>query len=293
MAVPTAGPADAVGPPELLVVGHVTLDQAGGQLRPGGAAYYAAWTGHRLGLRVALFTAHGPDFPVGALPAATERRIVPAPATTRFELGDGRTGRRLRLLAKAPPLAPETLPVPWWQAPLVLLCPVAGELDPSWAGGFADAALGLAAQGWLRAAGRDGRVRPRAWTEAGLLLPRAQLVVVSEEDVAAFPDAPARWFQRVPLGAVTRGAAGATLYVGGEPYHVVPDEAREQDATGAGDVFTATLLVQFQRGGDPWEAAAAAACAAAASVEGPGAEAIPDEAGLAARLAAYRRRRGG
>src|SRR5206468_947561 len=93
-----------------------------------------------------------------------------------------------------------------------------------------------------------------------------------------------------PLGAITRGRRGATLYVNGEPYHVAPDRAAETDPTGAGDVFATTLLIEYQRVGDAWEAAAAAACAGAATVEGTGVAALLDRAGLAARLAAYQRR---
>ena len=60
------------------------------------------------------------------------------------------------------------------------------------------------------------------------------------------------------------GAAGALLNVNAERYEVRPRPARrEMDATGAGDVFAATFLVHYHRGGQPWEAAEAAACAAA------------------------------
>ena len=94
-------------------------------------------------------------------------------------------------------------------------------------------------------------------------------------------------------GVVNRDATLVELFVNGEPYHVAPDQAHEVDETGAGDVFATVLLIEYDRTGDPWEAAAVAACAGAASVEGPGAFAVPDRAGLTARLTAYRKRRGG
>jgi len=89
---------------------------------------------------------------------------------------------------------------------------------------------------------------------------------------------------------VTAGAAGALLYVNGERYEVRPRRAREVDPTGAGDVFAATFLVQYQRSADPWEAAEAATCAASLSVEGEGWSAIPDAARLEDALAEYRAR---
>jgi sugar/nucleoside kinase (ribokinase family) len=133
-------------------------------------------------------------------------------------------------------------------------------------------------------------VCPQPWEDADDLLPVAQLVVLSEEDLAGSEGMAVKWFQQVPVGAVTRARRGATLFVNGEPYHVEPDRAAEADPTGAGDVFATTLLIEYQRSGEAWEAAAAAACAGAAAVEGPGASALLDRAGLEARLRAYHRR---
>ena len=69
------------------------------------------------------------------------------------------------------------------------------------------------------------------------------------------------WFQRMPVGVLTADRVGALLFVNGERYEVQPRPAREVDPTGAGDVFAATFLIQYQRDGDAWQAAAAAACA--------------------------------
>jgi sugar/nucleoside kinase (ribokinase family) len=116
--------------------------------------------------------------------------------------------------------------------------------------------------------------------------------VVSHEDVEPFEKDAFEWFQQVPIGAVTHGAAGAILFVNGERYGVEPDVAVEKDGTGAGDVFAAALLIGYNRDGNAWDAAAAAACCAAASVEADGAAGIPERGDLKARLAAYRRRHG-
>jgi len=61
------------------------------------------------------------------------------------------------------------------------------------------------------------------------------------------------WFQRMPVGVLTADREGALLFVNGERYEVHPRPAREVDPTGAGDVFAATFLVQYQREGDPWQ----------------------------------------
>ena len=152
-----------------------------------------------------------------------------------------------------------------------MLCPVANEVDPGLAAAF-DAGVGRGAaagvdagawEGWGRRAAAMGGCGPGA--------PHAHSVVVSEEDVEPFEKDALDWFQRVPVGVVTRGSRGATLFVNGDPYHVEPDTAAEVDPTGAGDVFATTLLIEYEREGNHWDAAAAAACAAAMSVEAPGA----------------------
>jgi sugar/nucleoside kinase (ribokinase family) len=275
---------------DFVAVGHVTLDHTQSGTRPGGAAYYAALTAHRLGLSVGLVTSFGPDFPSGELPGDIDVVNVPTERTTVFRVEESARGRQLTLVSRAADILEEHLPDAWRDVTLGMLCPVINEVDPALAAGFGDGAVGVAPQGWMRRRGSGGAIEPQSWDDADLVLPHAQALVVSAEDIEPFEKTVLEWFQQLPLAAVTRGRAGATLFVNGEPYHVAPDHAAEVDATGAGDVFATALLIEYQREANPWEAAAAAACAAAASVEAPGAAGIPDRAGLRARLAAYHRR---
>jgi sugar/nucleoside kinase (ribokinase family) len=281
------------GVPDLVVAGWVTLDRVDGDTRPGGAAYYAAVTAARQGLRVGVLTSHGPEFPSEAWPHGVEVVNVAADRTAVFRVETDATGRRLAVEATATPLAVPHLPDAWRGAPLVVVCPIAGEVDPALAGAFRDASVAVCPQGWLRRLEPDGAVATAPWDQAHDVLPHAQLLAVSQDDIAPFAEQTREWVQRVPLAVVTRGAEGAILFVNGERYHVEADLAREVDATGAGDVFAATLLIHYQREGNAWESAAAAACAAAASVEGKGAAGVPDRAALEERLRAYRRRRDG
>lgn len=279
---------------DFLAIGHLTLDETPRGVRPGGAAYYAAMTVHRLGLRVGIVTAFGDDYSPRALPADIEIAHVASARTTRYALTGSARARRLALRARAADISVDDVPPGWRQVPLVALCPVAGEVDPALAASFADAAVAVLPQGWMRRVGSGGAISPGPWEDASSVLAHAQLVALSEDDVGAVDAGEVvAWFQEVPLGALTRGAGGATLYVNGEPYHVAADPVAAVDDTGAGDVFAAALLIEYQRREDPWMAAAAAACAAAAVVTGEGASALPDREGLDARLAAYLRRQAG
>ncbi len=283
---------------DFVAVGHVTLDQTPRGIRPGGAAYYAAMTAHRAGLRVGLLTSFGPDFPRDALPSAITVANVPSARTTTFRIGQSRIGqgrrvRELTLFARAADLEAAAVPDEWREASLGALCPVAAEVDPALAAAFPEAALVAVPQGWMRQRGAGGVVAPQPWEDVGLVLPYVQALVVSVEDVEPFEKEALEWFQRVPLGAVTHGPEGAILFVNGERYGVEADVAVEQDDTGAGDVFATALLIAYNREANAWDAAAAAACCAAACVEADGVAGIPDRAALEARLAAYRRRQGG
>ncbi|MBI3030480.1 MAG: ribokinase [Candidatus Rokubacteria bacterium] len=278
--------------PQFVAVGHVTLDHFGEDVRPGGTALYAALTAHRLGCSVGLLTSFGPDFPRSLLPPDLEVARVPSPKTTMFRHDTGREGRRLTLLARAEDLEIGHLPPAWKSADLALLGPDANEVDPYLAAEFSEGAVGAAAQGWLRARGAGGVISPALWEDAALVLPHIQALFLSKEDVGPFEEEVVEWFQRIPIGVITVGSRGAHLFVSGERYFIEAEPADEVDPTGAGDVFAAAFLIDYQRHGDPWEAAQFAACAAALSVEGIGVAAVPLRVAVEGRLAAYRSRLG-
>ena len=195
----------------------------------------------------------------------------------------------MRVGATARPIRAADVPPDWRDASLVMLAPVLDEVDPRLAVAFTEGAVGAAAQGWLRALGQDGAVQPRPWSPPAVMLAKLQALFLSREDIRGQEGAVVEWFQRVPVGVLTAGGDGGLLFVNGERYEVRPRPAKEVDATGAGDVFAATFLVEYQRTNDPWEAVAAAACAGSLAVEGEGWARVPDRAALEAALAEYRR----
>ena len=275
--------------PDFVAIGHVTLDRIGEATRPGGAALFAAVTAHRLGLSVGLLTSHGDDFPLDLIPSKIEVVSIPAADTTRFEHRQDAAGRVSHVRAVAGALTMADVPDDWRAASLTLLAPVLDEVDPMIATLFADGAVGAAAQGWLRQPAPDGLVVPRAWRSPERLLQSVQALFLSREDIRGQEDEVVEWFQRMPVGALTADRDGALLFVNGERYEIHPRTAREIDPTGAGDVFATTFLIQYQRDGDPWQAAVAAACAGSLAVEGEGWSTVADRATLDAALADYER----
>ena len=275
--------------PDFVAIGHVTLDRFGESVRPGGSALYAAVTAHRLGLSVGLLTSHAEDFPLEIIPSHIEVVTVPADETTLFEHRQEAQGRVSHVRALASPLTDADVPEDWRDASLTLLAPVVDEVDPLIATLFTDGAVGAAAQGWVRRVKPDGLVVPRPWPSPEPLLQSVQTLFLSREDILGQEAEVIEWFQRLPIGVLTADRVGALLFVNGERYEVQPRPAREVDPTGAGDVFAATFLIQYQREGDPWLAAAAAACAGSLAVEGEGWSAVADRPALDAALLEYQR----
>lgn len=274
--------------PHFLVVGHVTRDLlADGTSRLGGTAVYAAVTAARLSCRVAVYTAAGPDLDLAPLHQAAEGVMIvcrPAPADTVF-VNRYRGGRREQfLLDRAAPLIAKDLPTNWRALPLVLLGPVAQEVSPTWIRSFPHARIGACLQGWLRAWDEEGRVRSSTWAEADRWLAQLDAAFLSEEDVLGDLSLVEQYAALCPVLVYTEGARGATLFQQGRPCPVAPFPAREEDPTGAGDVFAAAFLVRWVEGASPEEAARFAAAAASLSVQGPGVESIPHRSTVQALL---------
>ena len=279
-------------PPQFLVVGHVVQDLISDQdpeaWRLGGAASYASMLAHRLGLRTAVLTAAAPDLRLEELLPGIECRVVPSQRTTRIRNVYGGERRVQYLPQRATPLTAHDVPEDWRAAPIVLLGPVAGEIDDALALCFPRSLVGAGAQGWLREIGPDKRVKPvpPAQWRAEPILERAQALFLSDEDVlpGEAPAALKRWSELVDIVGFTRGDRGADLRYRGEWRHVDAFPASSVDLTGAGDVFAAAFLIRFREAGDVWEAGRFANAAAALSVEGVGIAGVPDRAGVEALL---------
>jgi len=259
-------------PPDILLMGHIVKDITPRGWRLGGTVAYAAAQAARLGLDVAAVTSCSPDVsPAEALPMA-HWHVVPSAATTSFDnrYTDGRREQWVTDVARA--LGPAHIPPAWCRAPLVLLGPVCGELDPEVGTLFPPTShVGLCAQGWLRRL-EDGKV------VAGQVEPDAAWLVgdtvfVSKEDVDD-PEGVAVWQRHVPTVILTRGARGCTVWDAGGRHDIDAFDVEEVDATGAGDVFAAAYMVRIRETGDTLSAARFASAAAALSVRGAGIEAV-------------------
>lgn len=261
--------------PELLILGHVTRDDyvGGPSRRLGGAAAFAARAAARLGVHTAVVTAAPRSFNLlGALRDEPNITVVRRPSrqATTFTLDYTGPVRRISLRHRARDLAATDIPVDWLTTPLCYVAPVIGECRRALVEHLHANVIVVGAQGWLRTVNDQGAVGPAVATEM-LEPPRGvHALVFSEQD---HPEAEALAQHAAPhvaLVALTRGAAGVTLFYEATRVDIAATPAHEIDPTGAGDVFGVVLALALQRGHDAVAAATLACQAAARVVEGPG-----------------------
>jgi hypothetical protein len=269
---------------DFLVVGNVTRDiLEDGSWLSGGAALYAAATATALGLRVAVVTRASSDEDLSQFPPAAVVTRLPAKRTTEFVNTYDGAIRLQKVTATAGTIGSEDVPEELWDVPLVLLGPVAGEVEPTFRQ-VLTGQVGVGAQGWLRAVDRDGNVVPSAWS-GGPTLENSLAVFASVEDAPEerMPGLVREWLGSVPIVIVTAGPLGGHVYLpqGERPIPVFP--ARQVDPTGAGDVFATAFLARYAETSDPYEATEFAAAAAACSIEGIGISKIPTRDDIASR----------
>lgn len=268
---------------DFVAIGHVTRDLLpAGATAAGGTARFAALLAQRLGLRPAIVTASAEPAPAGVAWAN-----IATHTSSTFENRYTTDGRRQWLHAVAPAISATAIPLGWRTAPIVLLGPVVHECPPALAAAFPSALIGATAQGWLRDWNDDlpSPIRQRRWRPAPQELERVLVISLSSEDVGGDDELAAYYASLTPIGIVTDGARGATMFLHGKPHHIPAYQAQECDPTGAGDVFATAFLIRLWETGDPFAAARFAAAAAACVVEGVGDAALPDRVRIIQRMA--------
>lgn len=272
---------------DFLVIGHVTRDVVPGGFQLGGTATFAARTALQLGWHTGILTRMGEDVVLPDALNGVALCRLPDQHTTTFE-NIYRNGTRRQFVRRvAAGMGTSDVPSAWTESKVVLLGPVAGEVDPQLVNRFPGALRGVVPQGWMRVWGEDGQVRYRRWQSAEAVLSKAHLLVLSEEDVQDESHLLADYADRVEVMVVTQGARGATVYWRNRCYPIPPRPTNEVEPTGAGDVFTAAFLIRWQETGDPLLAARFANVTASFSVEGPGISAIPSRSQVENWLASH------
>jgi sugar/nucleoside kinase (ribokinase family) len=130
-------------------------------------------------------------------------------------------------------------------------------------------------QGWLRQWDEKGRIHIMGWDQISDLLPTANAVVISMEDLVDDLRSVQDMAHHCEIFAVTDAARGAKVFWNGQQHDMPAPAVEEVDPTGSGDIFAAAFFVRLYQTNDPFEAARFANCLAAASVTRQGLASTP------------------
>ena len=254
---------------DYLAVGHVTEDQWPEGPTPGGTVTYSSRTARAYLERVSVLTAADGSLDVASAFPSIDVHRLEAPSTTRFRNIYTSTGR-VQIVSPCPViLTPDRLTGEMGRAAIMHLGPVCNEIDPQVAlCAHPDTFVGITPQGWMRRWDEQGHVISQAsnWEGVDVLLPRANAVVISIDDVAGDWSIAHDWAARTSTLVVTQGPLGCTAFNKGRSIQVPTQPMQELDPTGAGDIFATVLFIALQRGDALADACAQANCIAAQSV---------------------------
>jgi hypothetical protein len=274
---------------DFLTIGNITKDLIPGGYTVGGTVTYASVAAMRLGRKPGVLTRMGPDLALPDVYCAIELHALPSPHTLTFENVYTPDGRVQTIHALGGAIGLDDVPQVLVKAApsIVLLGPLAGELDPQVGDLFPHSLRGVVPQGWMRRWDEHGRVSHVPIACEADVLRYADVLVVSTEDVNHDVGLARCYAEMVKIVVLTRGVHGADVYFDGRVTHVRPRPAHEIDPTGAGDTFVAAFLVAFGETGDPIKAARFANVAASFAVEGLSYSTTPTRAQVDAYLAEH------
>ena len=265
----------AIRRPQFLAIGNVCFDIVNDKKILGGSSAYSAILAHNLGYDAAIVTSVGTDFSPALLPAGI--RIYPqfGNKTTTFVNRETAYGRVQFVRSVAEPIDPDAIPERLLSARIAYLCPILNDFSPALIDRINADVIGIAPQGWMRRVGTDGKVHKQHFAALEQVVPKADVVFVSEEDVENSDLE--RLTEQAHILVLTHGKEGAEIFMdGGREYAYVPAFIKpEIDPTGAGDIFGAAFLLHYHETNDPKEAARFGAWAASFVVQGQGTSAIP------------------
>lgn len=253
-------------PLDYLIIGHVTADLVDSKVFLGGTATFSALTSLALGMRPGIITSCAKDLDLSPLEHIWLNNN-PSPHSTTFENHSNGVKRLQYLYHRAHPLGVENIPSFITPPKIVHLGPVSNEVDPTILDQFESSLKCLTPQGWFRTVNKSHRVHLKAWEDAETYLGRADVAVISEEDVQYDEKVISKLASAIQILVVTENVKGARVYWHNDARFIKAPEVKYVDDTGAGDIFATAFFYRYLTTKDPWEAGRFATLLASWSVK--------------------------
>lgn len=240
-------------PFDYLVIGHVTADLTDQGVRLGGTTAFSGLTAKALGLHTGLITSHSVNYDIKPIMSLWTIN-KPSKYTTTFKnISDG-ISRTQYLYQVAEQLSTDDIPEFSHPPAIVHLGPVANEVDQEILTCFPNSLKCLTPQGWMRTTNSDQIVIHRTWENYKETLARADVAVISHEDVQMDETLIISMANEISILVVTENNRGARVYWHNDARFFNAPEVKYLDDTGAGDIFAAAFFYRYSYTKDPWEA---------------------------------------
>ncbi len=229
----------------ILIVGHCCHDIYEGSYILGGSAAYAAILSNTLGLDTQILTSFGEDFQFANFIESYGIKIsnVSSSETTVFE-NIYKDGIRIQYIHnRGSSIGVNNLPDFETPHSLVLLAPIADEIDLALCQLFPQSIVCATVQGWLRTWDESGRISSKVMNWEKLV--GIHILFLSVEDIVDLELHLPVLRHHVPIVVVTNGSKGADLYHGENKTNYPAFPVSEVDPTGAGDSFAIGFLISY------------------------------------------------
>ncbi|MFT5168998.1 MAG: sugar/nucleoside kinase (ribokinase family) [Saprospiraceae bacterium] len=271
---------------DFICIGHACHDTAPSGYIPGGAVTYAGLFAKRLQLDTGILTSFGADYLFKKLFHGIHLHTIPSSQTTLFQNKYIEGKREQHLLARADNIQITDLPDEWKKAKMVLIGPIANEVDFDFLDAFQDAIVCINLQGWMRRWDAAGKVFYKSFDNYKLLA-KADITIISEEDVGMDYRIISDMAAVLKILVVTKGDQGCDIYFKNKKNDFPAFPTEVIDSTGAGDTFSTAFLVYYYKTGDLNKAAQYANVAASFCIEALGIEGLPNREQMEERYKEY------
>lgn len=235
---------------DYLLCGHFAKDLKLRGFSLGGSVFYSGACARSLGFVVKVFTSFGSDLEKKVTNTEFEVYRIPSFNSTTFKNVYDQDGKRSQFLSSlASPLDSSKISKEWLNASIVQIAPIADEIKEGLIDHFKNKSslIGVVLQGWLRDCRPGKKVSFFPWKNYRKVLSKANVAFLSEEDVRGHEGVIKEFSDFSPLLVLTQGKRGCTVFNRGKAQKFPASKIKENDPTGAGDVFAAAFLVEFKR----------------------------------------------
>jgi len=258
---------------DFLAIGHVCHDwtPAGNVL--GGTTSYASFFAKKMNLQTAILTSFGSDFEFQNRFQNISLHSIPTDQTTFFKNVYDGSHRQQFLLEKSNNIFTNHIPGNFQQPKMVLLGPIANEIDFGILDDFENSMIAVCPQGWMRRWNSDGKVFHQMLDDWSVFQ-KADIVILSEEDLNFQMNLIPKLAALFNILVVTKGENGADVFFNNNKHTFPSFPTNMIDPTGAGDIFATAFLIHFFETKDIAQAANFANAAASFCIEKKGIEGI-------------------